>query len=95
MNKTLRILQLSLLFLLLQLGNGIHAFTVNVATPGTLSTLVPDLSITELTVSGTIDARDFKFIRDKVADLAILDMTNVVIVGYLGKGGTAGESSIS
>ena len=38
MNKTLRILQLSILFLLLQLGNGIQAITVNVATPGTLST---------------------------------------------------------
>ncbi len=51
-------------------------------TAGSLSTLVDDTSITSLTVTGTIDARDFKFIADKLNDLTLLNLGNAEIVAY-------------
>lgn len=61
--------------------------TINIATAGTLSTqLTSDEKgiITNLTVTGTIDARDVECMRDQVTNLAVLDLSAVTIVVYKG-----------
>jgi len=66
--------------------------TVNVNTPGTLSsTMTPNelTSITDLTVSGTIDARDFIVLRDNMTKLAVLDISKVIIAAFSGTSGTS------
>lgn len=70
------------------------AAIINVLTPGTLSTLVSDNSITDLTVSGTIDARDFKFMLNGLNSLVNLDMKLVSIAAYTGTEGCGGASPI-
>lgn len=71
--------------------------TVNVSIAGTLSlyfTTAVDSAVTNLTITGNIDARDFKFI--KYLDLENLNIENVNIVAYEGKEGTASSiNSIS
>jgi len=49
-------------------------------TPGNLSNLITDKSITTLSITGEMDARDFKFIRDELKDLLAIDLSNVNIV---------------
>ena len=65
------------------------AATINVFTPGNLSALVTNPNMSNLTLTGTIDARDFKYIRDNMPNLSILDMSGVTIVSYSGLGGTS------
>jgi len=48
---------------------------------GTLST------VTNLTITGTIDARDFKTMRDDMKTLTEINLTNVTIAEYNGQGG--------
>lgn len=49
-------------------------------------------SITNLTLSGTIDARDFFQIREKMTRLALIDLTNVTVAEYTGtEGAQSGE----
>jgi hypothetical protein len=65
--------------------------TVNVLTSGTLSTLLSDnekLTITNLTLTGSIDDRDFITMRDKMPLLAALDLSAVTITAYSGIDGT-------
>jgi hypothetical protein len=64
--------------------------TVKVITPGTLNELAKAYLTTVgfLTVTGTIDARDFKTMRDSMTSLVVLDLTNVTINGYTGVNGT-------
>jgi len=50
--------------------------------------------ITKLTLSGTIDARDFKTMRDNMPLLAIVDLSRVQITEYTGTEGTSGTSNI-
>ncbi|MDR1974476.1 MAG: leucine-rich repeat domain-containing protein [Bacteroidales bacterium] len=45
-------------------------------------------TITDLTVTGNIDARDVKFMRDSMTVLARLDLSGATIVAYSGSGGT-------
>jgi hypothetical protein len=61
-------------------------------TAGGLSTLLnaAELStMTDLALMGTVDARDFKTMRDNMPALANLDLTDVNVVAYQGKDGTA------
>lgn len=51
-------------------------------TAGSLSTLIDDTSITQLTITGTIDARDFKFIANNLNSLEQLDLSNAEIMAY-------------
>ena len=51
-------------------------------TPGNLANLIDDTSITSLTVTGQMDARDFKFIADELEALTTIDLTGVTIVEY-------------
>ena len=59
-----------------------QAVTVNVATPGTLSTLVGK-SETQLTVTGKINALDFDYIRELSA-LRSLDLSGASVEAYKG-----------
>ena len=49
---------------------------------GSLSSIIDDTSITQLTITGTIDARDFKFIARNLNSLEQLDLSNAEIVAY-------------
>ncbi|MBL7965696.1 MAG: leucine-rich repeat protein, partial [Prolixibacteraceae bacterium] len=51
-------------------------------------------TIKSLTLSGVIDARDFKTMRDEMHELADLDLSNVTIVEYTGTEGTADTSRV-
>jgi len=45
-------------------------------------------TITKLTIQGTIDAQDIRFMRDSMPQLSYLDMSNVIIAEYKGDKGT-------
>lgn len=65
--------------------------TVEPAQPGTLYTYITAQelsSITSLTLKGKIDARDFAFLRDKMKNLATLNMALATINAYTGTQGT-------
>jgi hypothetical protein len=47
-------------------------------------------TITNLKLTGTIDARDFRTMRDAMPALAVVDLEKVTIVAYSGPGGTEG-----
>ena len=51
-------------------------------TPGTLCDNVDDMSITSLTLTGEMDARDFRFIADSLRQLTEIDMSGVNIVAF-------------
>ena len=50
-------------------------------------------AITELKISGKMDSRDFRTIRDRMPRLKQLDLSNVTIEAYKGLDGT-GETGI-
>jgi len=82
-----------LLFLGLFITGMMHALTV-ASTPGGLSSTITTAggslaTVIDLTVTGNIDARDFKAIRDNMPQLAVLDLSSATIVEYTGAGGTA------
>lgn len=45
-------------------------------------------SITELSISGSIDARDFRAMRDTMPSLSSIDLSNATIAYYIGVNGT-------
>lgn len=45
-------------------------------------------TVTNLKVSGSMDARDFKFIRDSLPSIAVVDFGNARILAYSGDAGT-------
>jgi M6 family metalloprotease-like protein len=69
---------------------------VNLTKAGSLKdSLCNAYFITKLTVTGTIDARDIKFIRDNMSVLEELDLSRAAIVNYTGTEGTVDEYSIA
>jgi hypothetical protein len=62
---------------------GAQALTVN-NTAGQLSRNVTNLQITDLTVTGTMDARDFLFITEQLSELTKIDLSRVSIVPVSG-----------
>ena len=62
-----------------------------VVTAGGLSATLGDQlpAIASLTLTGTIDARDFKTMRDNMPLLSNLDLSGATIVAYSGTGGTS------
>ena len=67
------------------------AKTIHVNTAGTLQTLmtVDELAnITNLNITGTIDARDFKSLRDTMPGLKYLDLSGSNVAEYNGSEGT-------
>jgi hypothetical protein len=89
---TSRKLIFSLLSLLLFIwGNAQVSKTVHVTTPGTLSTLLTQIeliTITDLTLTGDIDARDFMTMKMKMPILQNLSIELVNIFHYKGNEGT-------
>lgn len=79
-------------FLLFLLSISIFGHTqvskiIKVETAGSLSTLLTEdekSTVTDLTITGTIDARDLKCIRDQIAHITNLDLSNVNIAAYEG-----------
>lgn len=49
-------------------------------------------TITTLTLKGTIDARDFRFMRDSMPNLSKVDLSAVSVLGYTGGEGTVGNN---
>ena len=69
--------------------------TASVA-PGSLATILTanELStVTNLTLSGTLDARDFKTLRDNMPVLAVLDLSQINVSAYSGPEGTDATAS--
>lgn len=67
------------------------SLVINVARSGILHTLVSSNqknTITQLTLTGSIDARDVSFIRDNMKKLTLLDIKLVSIKAYDGSHGT-------
>ena len=65
--------------------------TIHVTTAGTLSTLLTTQeksTVTNLTVTGSIDARDVRSFIDEVLNLSTLDIRNASIQTYSGSDGT-------
>ena len=62
---------------------------------GTLQNQEYAANATKLTITGYIDARDVKFMRDQMPYLEELDLSNAVIVEYTGTEGTADTLSIT
>jgi len=91
-----------LLFVFIQIlavASAQDSITVNVKTPGGLSSAITaaggDLNtINNLTITGTIDARDFKTMRDEIAGLSIVDLRNASITAYSGTGGTSWSENL-
>lgn len=52
-------------------------------------------SITGLQLTGSMDARDFKTMRDSMPALSAIDINSVSVVAYTGTQGTAGSQNIS
>jgi hypothetical protein len=50
-------------------------------------------SMTKLTITGTIDASDFKTIKDNMQNLDTLDISSVYIAAYKGADGTSDETN--
>jgi len=66
--------------------------TVEVVTPGSLCNQFAgqeNYRITNLIVTGNIDVRDFKFMRDSMPFLSVIDLSGTRILAYSGEDGTS------
>ncbi|MDR1653647.1 MAG: leucine-rich repeat protein [Prevotellaceae bacterium] len=87
------------MFLCFIISNLTAQLAVDLSSGGGLEAAVraqqPDLPlVTQLTVTGQMDARDFRFVRDSLnATLVSLDLSAVSIVAYTGTAGTAHNTS--
>lgn len=67
------------------------AKTIHLSAPALLCEAFTDSEksqVTHLTITGSMDARDFKFMRDDMPNLSVLDLSNVSIIAYKGLKGT-------
>ena len=65
--------------------------TYYVSKPGTLISMMTEEeanSVTHLTLTGKLNAEDFRHLRDEFANLKVLDISNAEIKMYSGKAGT-------
>lgn len=86
-----KLLLLVFLLLIVSIIKAQVSKTINVSTAGTLSTLLTEIektTVTNLTITGNIDARDFKYLRDNMSALSILDISMAAILRYEGNQGT-------
>jgi hypothetical protein len=89
-------LLLSLLFISL-ITHAQITKTINVTTAGTLTTLLTTeekSTLTQLNVTGSIDASDFKCLRDEMPLLSVIDLHLVSILAYTGTSGTSTTSTV-
>lgn len=85
-----------LLFVSLCMTIMLHAQVSKTAdvTPGNLKTVLTTVeqnTVTNLTLTGTMDARDFKTLRDDMPSLTAIDLSVVRIVFYAGADGSGGQ----
>ncbi len=88
-------LLLSLLFITL-FSQAQVTKTINITTAGTLSTLLTSnekSTVTQLNVTGNIDASDFKCMRDEMPILSVIDLHLANISAYIGTSGTSTTTS--
>jgi len=71
--------------------------TVTVSAGGLSSALTPEEQsiVSRLAINGTLDATDFRFMRDSIPNLEYLDIRQSGIVAYRGNMGTGGSYTIS
>lgn len=72
-------------------GTPANSKTYFVAKPGTLVSMLTEdeaNSVTHLTLTGKLNAIDFKHLRDEFKNLQVLDISNASISTYAGKSGT-------
>ncbi|MDR2651921.1 MAG: leucine-rich repeat domain-containing protein, partial [Prevotellaceae bacterium] len=67
----------------------VYAQTTHLSSPGTLKNVEDIKSATQLTLTGVIDARDIRFMRDNMSYLTELDLSEATIVAYNGDEGTS------
>ena len=70
--------------------------TINLTSAGTLTTLLTTeekSTITELHVTGAVDARDIKCMRDEMPGLSVINMNSASITAYSGTGGTSSSTT--
>jgi hypothetical protein len=86
-----------LLIFLVSVINAQVSKTIHVTTTGTLTNLLTPnekATVTNLTVTGNIDTRDVKCMRDDIKLLAVLDVSSVQIQYYKGTAGTISKDTI-
>lgn len=79
---------LILLLISLSLYTTSQAVTIDIQAAGALRNSVYDYSITDLKITGVIDATDIRFLRDNLNNLTNLDLSQVSILEYIGNDGT-------
>lgn len=69
--------------------------TVNISAGGlsTALTATEKASVTNLTVTGKIDARDIKLMRDSITNLSVINISAAIIQAYTGTAGTVSVST--
>lgn len=79
-----------------RMSSTVVAKSVNVSAGGLSAALTPEetATITDLTITGTLDARDFIEMRDNIPFLQRIDMSSAVIVAYTGSDGPNGTASV-
>ena len=92
--KIMKIKLLLISFLLAANALGVAAQvskTYYVSKPGTLISMMTEEeanSVTHLTLTGKLNAEDFRHLRDEFDNLKVLDISNAEIKMYSGKAGT-------
>jgi len=80
---------------LIMMGQGAFSLTVNTTAGGLATAVGAELStVTNLTITGTIDARDFKTMRDNMTAIAEIDLSTATIVDYSGTLGTSTTTTV-
>ena len=82
MKKRLTLSIASLLLTISSAAQVSYTYTSTGAGRMTTATVPNRATITDLTVTGNIDARDVRFMRDQMPVLAVLDMSGATIVSY-------------
>lgn len=83
-----------LILLLFAIGTNAQEILTVQCSPGTLNSKITQAqkqTISTLIVSGTIDARDFKCMREELPMISTIDLAEVKIAGYKGSMGTGGS----
>ena len=87
MKKTI-IFAISVCFSLISHAQVSKTLTINAGKLSSALTSIEKSTITDLTLTGTIDAREFKTMRDSMNVLAVLDISGATIAAYYGTDGT-------
>ncbi len=80
-----RIAQILILVAFVSIAQSNHALDIASEKAGSLDRLISDLTITDLKISGPINAADLYFVGDKCGALTYLDLSDAVIDAYSGE----------